>query len=222
MEVGPGTGALTRHLTILPGKELLSVELDTEAAEYLLEEGVLKREQLLQSDFLALDLTPYAGRSLWIVGNFPYNISSQILFRAYTHAGIVEGLTGMFQKEVAQRVAAGPGSKTYGILSVLLQALFRVEYLFTVNEGSFFPPPKVKSGVIRLTLDPSIPFPSDKECFTKVVRTAFNQRRKILRNALSSLLAPGTTLPPDLAGRRAEELSVADFHRIAVLLAPGR
>ena len=216
LEVGPGKGALTTHLLRLPSKEILVAEVDRESVDYLIAFNIIGQDRILQGDFLKMELHPLFDGPFWIVGNFPYNISSQILFRAYENAGKVEGLVGMFQKEVAQRIAAGPGSKTYGILSVLLQAHYRVEYLFTVHEGSFFPPPRVKSGVIRLSLDLSLDFPSDKALFTRIVKTAFNQRRKTLRNALKSMLPPGMELPQDLASQRAEQLSVADFHRLTL------
>ncbi len=218
LEIGPGTGALTRHLLELPGKELKLAEIDEESVSYLLQHGIVAPDSLIRGDFLKMDLQGIYEQPFWVVGNFPYNISSQILFRAYENAGLVQGLVGMFQKEVAQRIASGPGSKTYGILSVLLQSLFRVEYLFTVNEGAFFPAPKVKSGVIRLSPDPDLVYPSDKSVFTQVVKTAFNQRRKTLRNALKPLLDPGVMLPEELASKRAEQLGVEEFHWLASVI----
>jgi 16S rRNA (adenine1518-N6/adenine1519-N6)-dimethyltransferase len=218
LEIGPGTGALTKHLLELPGKALKLAEIDKESVDYLLQEEIVKAEFLIHGDFLKMDLQSIYDQPFWVVGNFPYNISSQILFRAYENAGLVEGLVGMFQKEVAQRIAAGPGSKTYGILSVLLQSLFKVEYLFTVNEGSFFPPPKVKSAVIRITYDPDLVFPGDKGVFTQVVKTAFNQRRKTLRNALKSMLPPGVELPAALTSRRAEQLGIEEFHWLSSIV----
>ena len=214
LEVGPGKGALTQHLLKLTDKELMLAEVDRESVDYLISEEIIAQDSILSADFLKMELNGLFDGPFWIVGNFPYNISSQILFRAYENAGLVEGLMGMFQKEVAQRIVAGPGSKTYGILSVLMQSLFKTEYLFTVNEGSFFPPPKVKSGVIRLTLDQEKSFPSDKKIFTKVVKTAFNQRRKTLRNALKPILREGVELPGEIASKRAEQLGVDDFHRL--------
>jgi 16S rRNA (adenine1518-N6/adenine1519-N6)-dimethyltransferase len=218
LEIGPGKGALTFPLLDLPEKKLILSEVDEESIAYLRAHPDIPAHIPITGDFLQSDLNTLFDEPFWLAGNFPYNISSQILFRVYESAEKVDGLVGMFQKEVAQRIAAEPGSKTYGILSVLIQAYYAVEYLFTVNEGSFFPPPKVKSAVIRLSRHQDGRGPMDPAFFKQVVKTAFNQRRKTLRNALRSLYPPG--YEPDLSWgtRRAEQLSVEDFHHLTAQL----
>lgn len=215
LEIGPGKGALTIPLLALPNKNLRLAEIDSESVEFLVNEGIIDRARIKEADFLKMPLDGLFDGEYWVVGNFPYNISSQILFRMYENASQIPGLVGMFQKEVAQRIAAGPGSKTYGILSVLIQSRYSVEYLFTVNEGSFFPPPKVKSAVIRVIRDDRLVQAQNPILFTRIVKTAFNQRRKTLRNALKQILPPEYSLPEELAGQRAEQLSVAEFIGIA-------
>ncbi len=210
LEIGPGTGVLSYYLWQRPELEVKMIELDRESAAYLRKNYPERTAngQLIEGDFLHLPLSAFFSNPFAIAGNFPYNISSQILFKAFENKDIVTQVTGMFQKEVAQRIAAKPCNKDYGILSVLLQAYYDIEYLFTVPPEAFTPPPKVQSGVIRLIRNKrtSLPFP-DKTLVT-VVKTAFNQRRKTLRNALKSLM-------PDLsecyASLRAEQLSVEDF-----------
>ena len=215
LEIGPGKGALTFPLLRLPGKELMLSEVDGESIAYLRTHPDIPPGIAITGDFLKADLQALFNAPFWLVGNFPYNISGPILFRVYENSSSIDGLVGMFQKEVAQRVAAGPGSKTYGILSVLIQAYYSVEYLFTVNEGSFFPPPKVKSAVIRLRPHSDGRGPKDAVFFKTLVKTAFNQRRKTLRNALRPLFPPGFIPDESWAGKRAEQLSVEDFHLLA-------
>jgi 16S rRNA (adenine1518-N6/adenine1519-N6)-dimethyltransferase len=208
LEVGPGGGAITKYLLGLEGIAYKAVEIDTEKVVYLNQHYPAVSGKIIEGDVLQIT-KPYDGH-FSIVGNFPYNISSPIMFRVLEWESEVDEVVGMFQKEVAQRIAAGPGSKMYGILSVLLQAYFKVEYLFDVPPGCFTPPPKVMSGVVRFT-NISNPLGIDnKKAFIRLVKTAFNQRRKTLRNALRG------TLPPDalqdaLMERRAEQLSVEQF-----------
>lgn len=208
LEVGPGGGALTRYLLKLPGIDFKAVELDKEKVEYLLKEFPALTGKLLHLDFLKMEI-PFTG-PFTVVGNFPYNISSQILFTMLDWRSSLETMVGMFQKEVAQRAAAAPGSKTYGVLSVLIQAFFTVDYLFDVSPGCFDPPPKVMSGVIRLTPRKEVPAMRSAADFTLLVKTAFGQRRKTLRNALKPLF-DASVLQDPLFDKRAEQLSVDDF-----------
>lgn len=190
LEIGPGMGVLTQFLWQLPGRRVKMVELDRESVAYLQATYPDKTTdgQLLSADFLRLDLeTLFTGKTFCLIGNYPYNISSQILFKAVEYRDRIPVISGMFQKEVAERVAAGPGSKTYGILSVWVQAFYEAEYLFTVEPCEFNPPPQVRSGVIRLVRKADYHLPCDEKLFLKVVKAAFGQRRKTLRNALKSL-----------------------------------
>lgn len=212
LEVGPGGGALTRHLIELPGVQFKAVELDKEKVDYLLHHYPSLQGRLLHQDFLAMQV-PFAS-SFTVVGNFPYNISSQILFTLLEWREQIETIIGMFQKEVAQRAAAAPGSKTYGVLSVLIQAFFTVDYLFDVSPGCFDPPPKVMSGVIRLTPRKEIPAMRSQADFTLLVKTAFGQRRKTLRNALKPLF-DASVLKDPLFDKRAEQLSVEQFGELS-------
>jgi len=212
LEVGPGGGALTRHLIDLSGVQFKAVELDKEKVDYLLQHYPSLQGRLLHQDFLAMQV-PFAS-SFTVVGNFPYNISSQILFTLLEWREQIETIVGMFQKEVAQRAAAAPGSKTYGVLSVLIQAFFTVDYLFDVSPGCFDPPPKVMSGVIRLTPRKDIPAMRSQADFTLLVKTAFGQRRKTLRNALKPLF-DASVLKDPLFDKRAEQLSVEQFGELS-------
>ncbi len=208
LEVGPGGGALTKYLIHFPGVQFKAVELDGEKVQYLLQEYPVLKDRIIHQSFLDI-AKPFDGK-FTVVGNFPYNISTQILFKILEWKEDVEYTIGMFQKEVAQRVAAKEGSKVYGVTSVLVQAFFDVEYLFDVQEKSFQPPPKVKSGVIRLTpVKRPVPMKSEKAFFL-LVKTAFNQRRKTLRNAVKGLF-DATILGDELFSKRAEQLRVADF-----------
>lgn len=208
LEVGPGGGALTKYLLQLAQTDLKAVELDQEKIDYLLQTYPALQGKLIHNSFLEID-KPFEG-NFTVVGNFPYNISSQILFKMLDWRPSVECMVGMFQKEVAQRVVAAHGNKAYGVLSVLVQAFFKTEYLFEVSEQSFLPPPKVKSAVIRLVPREQPLAMSAESDFFKLVKTAFNQRRKMLRNAVKELFEPGT-LQQDIFNRRAEQLSVAEF-----------
>ena len=208
LEVGPGGGALTKYLLQLDDINFKAVELDTEKVEYLLTVYPQLKGKIIHESFLDIE-KPFEEKFI-VIGNFPYNISSQILFKLLEWKENVECVIGMFQKEVAQRVAAKEGSKTYGVSSVLIQAFFKVEYLFEVNEKCFQPPPKVKSAVIRLLpTDNILPMRSEKDLFT-LVKTAFNQRRKTLRNAVKNLF-DAAFLQDELFNKRAEQLSVKEF-----------
>jgi len=208
LEVGPGGGALTKYLLELNGVDFKAVELDEEKISYLLAEFPGLSGKLIHQNFLEID-KPFNGK-FTVVGNFPYNISTQILFRILEWKDAVECMVGMFQKEVAQRVAAGKGSKVYGVTSVLVQAFFDVEYLFDVHERCFQPPPKVKSGVIRLLpRRERLLMKGDKDFFL-LVKTAFNQRRKTLRNPLKGLF-DAATLENEIFNKRAEQLSAEQF-----------
>jgi len=208
LEVGPGGGALTKYLLEIPAIDLKAVELDAEKVDYLLATYADLKGKLIHQNFLDME-KPFDGKFA-VTGNFPYNISSQILFKMLDWKDDVEQVVGMFQKEVAQRVAAKEGNKTYGVTSVLIQAFFKVEYLFEVSEKSFTPPPKVKSAVIRLLpLERSIEM-KDEGSFFQLVKAAFNQRRKTLRNAVKNLFDP-EILKDELFNKRAEQLSVKEF-----------
>ena len=222
LEVGPGTGALTRPLLERGDLTLNAVELDEESVDYLTSQGVLSDDQIFGVDLLRWDPDEAYpdGAPFVVAGNFPYNISSQILFRVLEWRDRVPECVGMFQKEVAERVAEGPGSKTYGILSVLLQSYYDIDYLFTVHEQAFDPPPKVKSGVIRLVRNSmsELPHGMSYAHFKRVVKGAFNQRRKTLRNALKSAGFEETQIPDAFLAKRAAQLSVDDFHELAAAL----
>ena len=208
LEVGPGTGVLTQYLIEMP-VNLKVVEIDRESVAFLKEK--YPSLHIIEGDFLKLDLAEVFTADFAIIGNFPYNISSQIFFKALDYRHQVKLLIGMIQKEVAERIVATPGSRTYGILSVLIQAFYEVEYLYTVKPGEFFPPPKVYSAVIKLTRNKTEKLACDEKLFFKVVKQAFQMRRKTLRNALKPLnLPPDERLQP-LLDQRAEQLSVKDF-----------
>lgn len=212
LEIGPGMGVLTQFL-VEKNQNIQVVEIDEESVQFLNKKYNLTQERLkiYSEDFLKMNLSANFNAPLAILGNFPYNISSQILFKILENKNIVPEMVGMFQKEVAERVVATHGSKTYGILSVLVQAYYDVEYLFTVDEHVFSPPPKVKSAVIRLTRnDTKFEILNEKYFFT-LVKTAFNQRRKTLRNALKSLNYSVDFKISEVLNLRAEQLSVADF-----------
>ena len=208
LEVGPGGGALTKYLLELKEIDFKGVELDDEKVAYLLHTWPQLKGKIIHQSFLDID-KPFTGR-FTVIGNFPYNISTQILFKIVEWKEEVECTIGMFQKEVAQRVAAKEGNKVYGVISVLIQAFFKVEYLFDVNEKCFQPPPKVKSGVIRLLPNPATPAMRSEKDFFLLVKTAFNQRRKTLRNAVKSLF-DATILEDELFNKRAEQLTVEQF-----------
>lgn len=208
VEVGPGGGALTKYLLDLKDIEFRAVEIDDEKVEYLSKTYPQLADKIIHKSFLDID-APFA-EPFTVVGNFPYNISTQIVFKIMEWKGAVECMVGMFQKEVAERIVAKHGSKVYGVTSVLTQAWFDAEYLFQVDEDAFNPPPKVKSAVIRLLPKKEpVPMHSEKRLFN-LVKTAFQQRRKTLRNACKGLF-DAATLQDDIFNKRPEQLSVADF-----------
>lgn len=218
LEIGPGMGVLTQFL--LEQKRNVSVvEIDRDSIAYLKEKynGIKEVLPIYEEDFLKMDLTIKFEEALAVVGNFPYNISSQILFKVIEHKDMVPEVVGMFQKEVAERVAAPHGNKTYGVISVLIQAYYEVEYLFTVHEHVFTPPPKVKSGVIRLIRFRQDLKVNDKK-FKQVVKAGFSQRRKTLRNALKQLGIPESQKDHRFFSMRAEQLSVEDFIELTKIM----
>ena len=208
LEIGPGAGALTKFLLQLDNIQFKAIELDAEKIEYLLQTYPSIKNKLIHKDFLKADI-PFEN-SFAVVGNFPYNISSQILFKILEWKEHVPLVIGMFQKEVAQRIASKPNSKIYGILSVLIQAFYNVEYLFDVSALSFNPPPKVVSGVIELTIKKAKLEMRNEKDFFLLVKTAFNQRRKKLRNAVRNLFGEDI-LQDEIFDKRAEQLSIEDF-----------
>ncbi len=219
LEVGPGMGALTQFLLKRDDFDTHVIEIDTESVEYLQKNYTNLSDKIYSTDFLKIDLTQLMGDEPFaVVGNFPYNISTQILFKVLEYKNQIPEVVGMFQKEVAERIAEKPGSKTYGITSVLLQAFYDIDYLFTVDEHVFNPPPKVKSGVIRLVRNEVKQLDCDEIFFKQVVKQAFNQRRKTLRNSLKSLIPETVDKSIDIFSLRPERLSVADFIRLSKLL----
>ncbi len=211
LEVGPGMGVLTQFL-LEAGQDLTVVELDRESVEYLNEHFPQLQGRIIGEDFLKLDLATLFPGQFCVIGNYPYNISSQIFFKVVDYKDRIPCCSGMIQKEVAERMAAAPGSKTYGILSVLLQAWYDIEYLLTVPEHVFNPPPKVKSAVIRMTRNSTTHLGCDETLFKRVVKTGFNQRRKTLRNSLKPLLGKENEIFDDpIFDKRPEQLSVQQF-----------
>ena len=212
LEVGPGMGVLTQFL-LKKNRPVTVVELDFESVAYLREAYPELEDNIVEDDFLKMNLARrFEGKPFVLTGNYPYNISSQIFFKMLENKELIPCCTGMIQKEVAERIAAAPGSKTYGILSVLIQAWYKVEYLFTVHEHVFNPPPKVKSAVIRMTRNDVTELGCDEQLFKQVVKTTFNQRRKTLRNSIKPILGKECPLTEDpLFNRRPEQLSVAEF-----------
>ena len=211
LEVGPGGGALTKYLLELKDIDFKAVELDDEKVDYLFKTYPALKGKIIHQNFLDIE-KPFPGK-FTVVGNFPYNISTQILFKMLEWKDAVECMIGMFQKEVAQRIAAKEGSKVYGVTSVLVQAFFNVEYLFDVNPSCFQPPPKVKSGVLRLLPITMIPAMKSEKEFFVLVKTAFNQRRKTLRNAVKDLF-DAAILKDELFNKRAEQLTVKEFSEL--------
>lgn len=216
LEIGPGMGVLTQYLVEKP-REVKAVEIDTESVAYLHENFPRLRDNIIGDDFLRMDLNDiFGGRPFVLTGNYPYDISSQIFFKMLDYRELIPCCTGMIQREVALRMASAPGNKAYGILSVLMQAWYDVEYLFTVDEGVFNPPPKVKSAVIRMTRNGVTHLGCDEALFKRVVKAVFNQRRKMLRVSMRQLFS-AATMPPadffaqDMMTSRPEQLTVAQF-----------
>lgn len=209
VEIGPGTGVLTA-LLLEKDLRLKPVEIDHESVVHLEERWPVLREMIIEADFLRMSVDNHLDGPFHIIGNFPYNISSQIFFRILEYRQQVPSVVCMLQQEVAARIASPPGSRTYGILSVLLQAYFRIETLFSVKPGSFFPPPRVTSGVIRLTRNHLSHLPCNEQLFFKVVKATFNQRRKMIRNSIKSILL-NLDDDYDLLSKRPEQLGVPGF-----------
>lgn len=208
LEIGPGMGVLTKYL-IQDKKDISVVEIDTESVEYL--KNHYPDLKIYAEDFLKMEISEnFKNQQIGIIGNFPYNISSQIVFKIIENRSLIPEMSGMFQKEVAERICAGKGSKIYGILSVLTQAFYETEYLFTVSENVFNPPPKVKSAVIRMKRFRE-KLPVDEKLFFRIVKAGFNQRRKTLRNALKSLGFSQNNFDDNLLNLRAEQLTVEQF-----------
>ncbi len=230
LEIGPGMGVLTQYLLDRKDIDLKLVEIDSESVGYLLSHFQGMQGRLMEADFLTLKLEKIFPESFAVIGNFPYNISSQIFFKVLDHKDNIPEVVGMVQKEVAERIAEKPGTKTYGILSVLLQAWYDIEYLFTVGSGCFAPPPKVESAVIRLTRNSRTSLGCDEALFKNVVKTAFGQRRKMMRNPLKPLARAKADregwseeqladfLSKPVFAQRPEQLSVEDFIDLTNLL----
>ncbi|HLN72041.1 MAG TPA: 16S rRNA (adenine(1518)-N(6)/adenine(1519)-N(6))-dimethyltransferase RsmA [Prolixibacteraceae bacterium] len=218
LEIGPGMGVLTQFLLQKKQFETYAVEIDRESVEYLNDHFPQMKDRIISNDFLRMRLDQLFNEPFAIIGNFPYNISSQIFFNILAYRDQVPEVVGMLQKEVAERLASGPGSKAYGILSVFLQAYYDIEYLFTVNEDVFSPPPKVKSGVIRLTRNKTEKLNCDEKQFFSIVKMAFNQRRKTMRNSLKSMITSEALKANPIFDKRPEQLGVSEFEMITRMM----
>ena len=219
VEIGPGMGILTQHIIGL-GNKTYFIEIDSESVGYLKENYPLIKNSIIEEDFLKLELSDFKN-PIGIIGNFPYNISSQIIFKAIENRTLVHTLVGMFQLEVAKRICEGPGSKTYGILSVLVQAYYETEFMFSLDPLQFTPPPKVNSGVIKLTRKTQLTLNCDEVFFFKIVKTSFQQRRKTLRNSLKVFNLSNNIKEDVIFDRRPETLSVDDFVYLTNIIANG-
>lgn len=211
VEIGPGTGVLTKYLAAELKNNFYALDIDTESVPYLKQHYPEIADNILLEDFLEYDIKKIIKGKFNVIGNFPYNISSQIMFKVLEHRNDVDCVVGMFQKEVALRFAEKPGTKTYGIISVLLQTYYDIEYLFTVNENVFTPPPKVKSAVIRFKRNSRKSLSCNEELFTKVVKATFNQRRKQIRNSIRAVVTIEDSLLTPIFQKRPEQLSVEEF-----------
>lgn len=211
LEVGPGMGVLTKYLITNPNYETFVIDIDKESIGYLKVNFPSLEKKIIEGDFLKLDFDKLFDGPFAVIGNFPYNISTEILFKVLDHKDRVPEVVGMFQKEVAERIAAKPKNKTYGITSVLLQAFYKIDYLFTVGENEFIPPPRVKSAVIRLTRNDTAKLNCDEKLFKQIVKSGFNQRRKTLRNSIKAYKLKPEFTDHKYLTQRAEELSVEDF-----------
>ncbi len=220
LEIGPGMGVLTKYL-LQKDAEVHVIEIDSESVEYLKEHYPKLHGKIHEKDFLKYDVSEIFGtKQFAIIGNFPYNISSQIVFKMLELRDFIPEFSGMFQKEVAQRICEKEGSKTYGILSVLVQAFYEAEYLFTVSPSVFNPPPKVDSGVLRLSRKEDFSLPCDEKLFFRIVKTAFQQRRKTLRNSLKVFQLPDDLREESIFGNRPEQLSTAQFIELTQKIEP--
>lgn len=211
LEIGPGMGVLTQYLIKREDINPMMIEIDTESVEYLLTHFDNMQGKLIEGDYLKLNVSRFFPGNYRVIGNFPYNISSQIFFKILEDKDRIPEVVCMIQKEVADRIAEKPGTKVYGILSVLLQAWYDIEYVMSVGSGAFAPPPKVQSAVIRLVRNSRTDLGCDEKLFKQVVKTAFNQRRKTLRNALKPMIKEGMDTSDPVFDLRAERLSVEDF-----------
>ncbi len=220
IEVGPGTGILT-SIMLNKGLDVYAVEIDREAVSYLKKHLPSLKGKIFHEDFLRFPLSEKFNEPVAVAGNFPYNISSQILFRILENRNLIREVVCMLQKEVAVRIAESPGNKIYGITSVLLQAFYNIEYLFTVTEKSFYPPPAVKSAVIKLSRNNTEKLECDEKLFFIIVKAAFNRRRKTLRNSLKRFL-PQTSISSDILDKRPEQLGVNDFVMLTNMVEGGR
>lgn len=218
LEIGPGMGILTVHLLSKP-IHLKVIEIDGESIDYLLANHIVTPMHCIQGDFLKLPMSEFfGGQQFMVMGNFPYNISSQIMFKVIENRELVPAVAGMFQREVARRICSPAGSKEYGILSVLIQAFYDTKYHFTVDENEFNPPPKVKSGVISMVRKENYTLPCDEQLFFQVVKTSFNQRRKTLNNSLKKMLG-NKHLEESIGQKRPEQLSVEEFIELTKFIA---
>ena len=217
LEVGPGMGVLTNFLNAENKGDVYVAEIDRDSVAYLIENGIVPQERIL-GDFLHLDLKDSFDGEVNIIGNFPYNISSQILFRTLENKELIPEFAGMFQKEVAERIVAKPGNKQFGILSVMTQAYYDAEYLFTVDEHVFDPPPRVKSAVIHLKRKANIDLDCDEKLFKTIVKTTFNTRRKMLRGSLRRIVGKSEVLHDEFFQKRPEQLSVEDFVNVTNIM----
>ena len=222
LEIGPGMGVLTQFLIPREQSQLKVIEIDRDSVAYLKNNYPSLKGSIIEGDFMEIDIREIFAEKFSIIGNFPYNISSQIFFKVLRHRDQVEQVVCMLQKEVADRIASPPGSKTYGILSVLLQAFYNIQYLFKVPPGVFTPPPKVMSAVIRLERNAVVTLPCDETLFVQVVKQAFNTRRKTLRNALKNLNLAAEISALPLLDKRAEQLSVEQFTNLTLLIEKSR
>jgi 16S rRNA (adenine1518-N6/adenine1519-N6)-dimethyltransferase len=221
LEVGPGMGVLTKYLIANTNYETHVIDIDKESIAYLKVNFPSLEKNIIDGDFLKLDFDQlFKGQPFAVIGNFPYNISTEILFKVLDHKNQVPEVVGMFQKEVAERIAAKPKNKTYGITSVLLQAFYEIDYLFTVGENEFIPPPRVKSAVIRLRRNEVQQLDCNEKLFKQVVKAGFNQRRKTLRNSIRAFKLKPEFLDHKYLTQRAEELSVADFVALTNMIEP--
>ena len=217
IEVGAGTGVLTQYMVNDIRDKFYVIEIDHESIDYLKVHFPALGDHLIQGDFLRSDLSQYGQQNMAIIGNFPYNISSQVFFQVLKYKEQIVEVVGMVQKEMAERMAAKEGSKTYGILSVLMQAWYDIDYLFTVHENVFNPPPKVKSAVIKMRRNATTDLGCDEKMFVSIVKQAFNQRRKTMRNSLRPMLSPDL-IENEVFNKRPEQLSVQDFIALANLI----
>lgn len=222
LEIGPGMGVLTRYLIDRKDVDLQLVEIDRDSVSYLKENYPVIRDKIIEGDFLELDLSRIFNDRFSIIGNFPYNISSQIFFKVLEHRDRVDRVVCMLQKEVADRIASPPGNKTYGILSVLLQSYYTIKYLFKVSPGAFNPPPKIMSAVIRLERNNREKLSCDEKLFVQVVKQGFNNRRKTLRNALKNLNLAAEVSSLSMLDKRAEQLGVDEFVQLTRLIEESR